>query len=302
MSNAPKKHHVVPRYYLKGFTDQADPELIYVFRRGEPPFCTGVKGVAFINDLYTYTDDDGNKQSIERDLADKIEGPTNEVLDKVRTLQPITMQEKSVLARYISVMLTRVPKHRRRAEALVPEVVEKIRTQLPDILDKRVANVTPSSEKWEELLAMGHSYLDQYKVEPLSRLGVGLVSDKYAPIIANMTWVFYATTTRRGFLTSDNPVFFFEGFGLVGKDGLRDMVEITFPISTKVAIWATWRGIPSVADMEYVPAPEPFVVEINRRTVSASLRDVYYASCPRWVRSLVDIDKGAIRLKRIVYG
>jgi hypothetical protein len=302
MSKPPKKHHVVPQYYLKGFTDPADPELVYVFRRGERPFRTGVKGVAFINDFYTYTDDAGNKHSIERDLADKIEGPTNEVLAKLRALQPITLLEKAVLARYISVMLTRVPRHRQRAEAWLPEVVEDFRPQLSVILDELMANAPPAIESREELLARGQAYLDQYKATPPDHLSVGLVSDKYAHVFANMKWVFFTApmSSHRGFLTSDNPVFFFEDVGLVGKDGPSEMVEVIFPISTQLALWATWRGIPGMDDMVYVPAPEPVIEKINHRTVFASLREVYYSSNPRWVRSLVGMDKAEFRLKRIV--
>ena len=300
MSNDPVKHHVVPRLYLKGFTDPADPELIYVFRQGERPFCTGVKGVAFVNNFYTYEDNAGNKKSIERDLADQIEGPTVPVLAKVRAMHPITTQEKEVLARYISVMLTRVPKHRKRAEAWLPEVVEQFRPQLPGLLEELLANAPPATETREQLLEMGHRYLDKFKEEPPSHINVGLVSDKYASIFANMRWVFYTATTQRGFLTSDNPVFFLEGVGLVGKNGPSDMVEVTFPISTQVALWATWRGISGVADMAYAPATKPIVKEINCRTISAALREVYYASNPRWARALVSRKRATFTFKRII--
>jgi hypothetical protein len=300
MSKPPKKHHVVPRYYLRGFTDPADPELIYVFRQGEQPFRTGVKGVAFINDFYSYSDDAGNKHSIERNLADKIEGPTNEVLAKLRALQPITLQEKAILARYISVMLTRVTKHRKRAETWIPQAVEKFRAQLPDVMEALMANSSHSAERREQLLAEVQSHLDQFKVEPPSHVKVGLVSDKYAPVFADMKWVFFTAPTQQGFLTGDNPVFFFEGIGLVGSDGFSDMVEVTFPISTQLALWATWRGIPGVPDMAYMPATEAIEEEINRRTVFTSLRDVYYNSDASWVRDLVDMNKAEIKFTRIV--
>jgi hypothetical protein len=197
-------------------------------------------------------------------------------------------------------MLTRVPKHRKRAEAWLPEVVEQFRPQLPGLLEELLANAPPATETREQLLEMGHRYLDKFKDEPPSHLNVGLVSDKYAPIFSNMRWVFYTATTQRGFLTSDNPVFFFEGFGLVGKNGPSDMVEVTFPISTQVSLWATWRGMPGVADMAYVPGNEPLVDELNRRTVSAALREVYYSSNPRWVRALVNQDRAMFKFMRIV--
>ncbi len=300
MSSDPVKHHVVPRAYLKGFTDPAEPELIYVFRPRAQPFRTGVKGVAFVNNFYTYEDNTGNKKSIERALADKIEGPTGPALSKIRAMQPITMQEKEVLARYISVMLTRVPKHRKRAEAWLPELVEQFRERLPAELDALLVISPPALESREQLLEMGHRYLDQYKVQPPSHLGVGLVSDKYAPIFAQMRWVFYTSGTQRGFATSDNPVFFFEAFGLVGKNGPSELVEVSFPISTQVVLWASWRGIEGLTDLAYAPATETLVEQINMRTVSGALREVYYHSNPRWLRGLVNKDKASLKLKRIV--
>src|SRR3954467_14886122 len=110
MSIETVKQHVVPRHYLKGFTEVADPESIFVFRPNQPPIRTGVKGVAFIKNFYTYVDNKGNKRSIEQDLANKIEGPTVPVLAKVRAMQPVTTEDKEILASYMSVMLTRVPK------------------------------------------------------------------------------------------------------------------------------------------------------------------------------------------------
>lgn len=300
MSRDPVKHHTVPRFYLKGFTDPADPERIYVFRQGEPPFCTGVKGVAFINNYYTYEDNAGNTKSIERDLADLIEGPTVPVLTKIRARQSITKQEKEILARYISVMLTRVPAHRKRAEAWLPEAVEKFRPQLPELLEELLAKSPPALQTREQLLDMGHDYLDKYKEEPPSYLAVGLVSDKYAFVFAQMNWVFYTSTTQRGFVTSDNPVFFFEGFGLVGKNGPSDMVEVTFPISTHICLWASWRGTPGIADLAYAPATEALVTEINSRTASAALRELYYPGNPRWIRGLVNKDRAMFTFKRIM--
>jgi len=91
-------------------------------------------------------------------------------------------------------------------------------------------------------------------------------------------------------LTSDNPFFFFESLG-VG----RPESEVSFPISSDVALWATWR-----TDLKegFVPAKDSLIREFNRRTVSIAKRHLFYSRNEKWVVSLAN--KKAVRLNGIV--
>lgn len=286
MSNDPVKHHTVPRFYLKGFTIPGSPEEIYVFRPGQKPFCTGVAGIAFENHFYSFEDDQGVRDSstVEISLAKNIENPGNEVLVKIRNKQTITPKEKLTLSQYISVMLTRVPKHRKRSRPLILKAIEELRIKLETEIKPATTNSVGSIEPITDPMQQVHQILDAYKVKIPSRYNIVIISSKYGSVLNSMTWVLFIARTRQGFLTSDNPVVFDEGIGLVGKDGLSDLVEVTFPISKQVALWATWRK----GTDRYLEANEQIVQEINRRTVGAALREVYYQSNPKWVRALVN--------------
>jgi hypothetical protein len=301
--NSPKRHHYVPRFYLKGFTSPADPEVIHVFRPGQQPFSTGVWGVGFENNFYSYLDEQGalDSHTVERFLADDIERPGNIVLTKIRNYQGISGKDKEEFARYASVLLTRVPKHRARSRALFPKAIEELRTEILNEVAEARAHEPGESETLDNFVAQTTQILDEYKVQVPVKLLVNSISPKYARFLAQMTWVFLTAPTRYKFVTSDNPVVFDEGMGLLGENKSQHeapsrLVEVTIPISTEIALWATWRN-----EVEgYQSATEPMVREINRRTVGAAAREIYFSGNPRWVQSLVRRYWGIRKWKAIV--
>lgn len=301
--NGPKRHHYVPRFYLKGFTSLTDPEEIHVFRPGQQPFSTGVWGVGFENNFYSYVDEHGTLDShtVERYLADDIERPGNAVLTKIRNYQSISGKDKEEFARYASVLLTRVPKHRARSRALFPKAIEDLRTEILSEVEEARAQEPDESETLDHFVAQATQILDEYKVQVPVKLLVNSISPKYAWFLAQMRWVFLTAPTRYKFVTSDNPVVFDEGMGLLGENKTEHMapsklVEVTIPISTEIVLWATWRN-----EIEgYQCATEPMVREINRRTVGAAAREVYFSSRPRWVEALVHRYWGNTKWKGIM--
>lgn len=298
MQNVKRKHHTTPAFYLKGFTRLDSPQEIYVFQPRKAPFCTGVTGVGFETDFYTVTYKDGTKDTntVENNLAELVERPANQVIRKLRNRQLPTASEKFELARYMSVMLTRVPKHRERMKGLFPRVANDVEAELKKEIAEAATTNPTVAQRMEQLQNEVTTILDEYRGKIPDWLQVGAVSDKYAALLNAMHWVFFTTTTSRKFLTSDNPVFFFEGVGLLGPDESRELPELSFPISRDIALWATWRR----SSQDFVAANERIVMEINRRTISASLRFVYHGSTPKWVQALVNKDKAAIKLNRII--
>ena len=107
-------------------------------------------------------------------------------------------------------------------------------------------------------------------------------------ILPAMTWVFFAPDKKQHFITSDNPIFFFKGMG-IGKPES----EITFPLSSTITLWATWRNLKE----GYIPAKDACIREINRRTASIATRYVYYSEEAQWVVNL--INKKIFRLNRL---
>jgi hypothetical protein len=93
-------HHYLPQYYLKGFIISNNG--LWSFEKGKGnKYFGNTERIANITNLYS--------PKMETFLANKIEGPANPVLDKIRRREQVTHEDKVVFARYMSVMWKRVP-------------------------------------------------------------------------------------------------------------------------------------------------------------------------------------------------
>ncbi len=261
-------HHYVPRFYLRGF---AIDEAIWAYDKHiNRSFSTQVKSIA--NETGMYSDE------LEDHLATQVEDPAKPAILKLRAKERLTPEERLALAKYIVVLWKRVPKARERVIARLPQVADEVhdnlRSQLdqlaeqsPDLVDKvdqwriRIAEViakqrqNPSPEIWY------HSIRSQS-------------NPKVVDALLSMNWVFLHSE-RHQFLTGDNPVFFFEHEG-IGKP----TSELTLPLSSSIALWATRLPRPS---MRFLSASPSGVKEINRRTVQNSIRFVYARDDEAWI-------------------
>jgi hypothetical protein len=98
-------------------------------------------------------------------------------------------------------------------------------------------------------------------------------------MLGRMTWQFLTFDRGPAFLASDNPVFYFRCLGIANIES-----EVSFPISSNVALWATWRG-----DFEdgYVSTRESWVRGLNRRTASSATRYLFHPISEDWILPLL---------------
>lgn len=276
--------HYVPQFYLNGFTESPTSDLIWVYEKGsqQPPFSTGARVIAVEKHFYSFDDDTGMRDSntLEVHLEEKIERPTNPIINKVRTRQAITAKDKHILSTYLCVMMKRVPKHRERQQNLAPQVIASVGDQL----ERELADEKSRRE--------AQKILNEYEGELPKKFLLERMTDvtRLVQYLEAMTWQFLISNSGSVFLTSDNPVFFDESIGIANKYS-----EITVPISKNVALWATWRE-----DLEegFIPVRETIVREINRRTVYSATRYIYHSAQEQWVINLAN--KKNIRLHKIV--
>jgi uncharacterized protein DUF4238 len=114
------------------------------------------------------------------------------------------------------------------------------------------------------------------KVNPKFSLGmIGLALD-FAPIPENMKWAFFVATDDYKFVTSDNPLFYFDPTcdpsSLCGGGFLSKNVEVTFSISKDLAFLGTWKN---GEDEDYVKVNNNRVRAINHRTVVSASRFIF---------------------------
>ncbi len=277
--------HYVPQYYLKGFTEPHAPAFIWVYDKVTARiFRTNVKNVAHETDYYP--------DDVEQYLANSIEGPAQSVIDKIRQHEPLTPHDKARLAAYMVVMLKRVPRSRQRRRERSPVVIASVfgsvEEQLADLLAEEPANEVLLRRR-EEVIQLRAKYEAEVPREIDYQLLPPETSPRLLAVLQEMTWHYWTYDKEPAFLTSDNPVFYFEGLGIGQKDS-----EVSFPISSQVVLWATWR---KDYRETYTHIREPILKEINRRTASAATRYVYFAREEPWVMKL--LNRRRPRLNRI---
>jgi hypothetical protein len=99
-------------------------------------------------------------------------------------------------------------------------------------------------------------------------------------LIYSVTWRLARSKGPSFFITTDNPVFFFEDFGLKGEEA-----ELNLPLASDLALHGCWQPLGLMAK-SVLPFNEYFVKEFNRRLVSAATRFVFYHEQKTWVRTI----------------
>lgn len=279
--------HYVPQHYLKGFCSAATPAILSRYEKGSRKvLTTTTKNLAQQCDLYP--------AEVEEFLATQIEQPANAVLDRIKERVPLAVEDKAVLASYMMTMLKRVPHALTRLEEAAPKAMESVLGEL----DAAIANWIAEDPSKAEILTKRRDEARQicarYEASLPREFWYDLIPPETAPralaALGAMTWRFLTFDQEPEFMTSDNPVFFFEGIGIGYQHS-----EVTFPISKNIVLWATWR-----TDLEegFFPTSQRIVREINSRTVSAATRYVFYSQKVKWVVSFVN--RNTFVLNRIV--
>lgn len=277
--------HYVPRYYLKGFSLE-DGKTIWVYDKNERRcFTTQVKSIANETDFYS--------PAVEEYLANSIEGPANDVLKKIRDRAEISADDKQVLSAYMICMMKRVPKGKERLKEHAPGAAEKVREAIEILLKVAAVNQPERAEVIQKRRAEIGKIIDKYAKEPPREFWLTNMPPEKSPrvlaALSGMTWRFLTFDGYPAFLTSDNPLFFFTSMGIGNPES-----EVTFPISTHIALWATWRR-----DLKegYFPTSSQVVKELNRRTCSIATRYVFHSKREEWVLPL--LTKGRCLLNRL---
>jgi hypothetical protein len=268
--------HYIPEYYLKGFTSLMD-NMLWVFEKGGSlKFKSGVSNIGHEINYYS--------AEVEQYLANEIEGPANTVINKIRERGHLQESDKEKLATYMVVMLKRVPQSKICMKEMAPDVAKKQQEQWDAEISKLIAEDSTKADLLNKRREEIRVNLDIYSKDPPKDFWLSLIPPERTPNIVNvlnkMTWHFLTCDNFPAFLTCDNPVFYFQWLG-IGKPES----EVTFPISSNIVLWATWRK-----DLKqwYSQIKSQAIREINRRTVSNAMRFVYHEKDEYWIPKLIN--------------
>lgn len=278
--------HYIPQYYLKGFASNTNNQVCVYEKGTNNKFLSGAINIGHENNYYS--------PEVEKYLANEIEGPANEVIGKIRDRKQIIEEDKITLSKYMIVMLKRVPQGKIRMKDMAPSVAQKLSLKYDGEINELINSNPDKADFFEKRRKEIQANLEKYSTNPPKDFWLTLIPPERTPriveAVSKMTWRFLTYDDKPVYLTSDNPVFYFEAIGIGRKHS-----EITFPIASNIALWATWTK--NLAE-GYYPTKSQVVKEINRRTVSIATRYIYHAAYEDWI--LPFINKGNYQLHSMV--
>jgi hypothetical protein len=162
------------------------------------------------------------------------------------------------------------------------------------LLPKMVANYEPAKEVFQKLnwpdipetrvllkeTSKRMAQKDGFDIQMHLRAIPAAQDSFLVEALQKMTWHFFMAPKGHAFLTGDNPVFIPEQHGL-GKN----VSELSFPISTDVALVASWH---SEFKEGFFNATPQVVKEMNRRTAHAASHCLYFSQSLEWVVTLLN--------------
>lgn len=275
-------HHYLPQHYLLGFAEQA--KVWGHDMTKSRSFQTQVKSLANETDMYT--------EELERHLANAVEGPAQDAIDRIRNRIRIRDEDRELLASYIVAMWKRVPAARNRVAEHIPHLAESIRVQAERDLDAIAAADPELAEKALSRMAEVNRIIATYKADPPDHFWHHTLKTGATPRmiegLLSMDWCFLITPGEH-FITCDNPVFFFPSEGIGASQS-----ELSMPLSSEITFWANRTNSDRP---QYSTTDRSIVVELNRRSAHNTQRFLYTREESPW---LLDFAQKAHRLTRLL--
>ena len=184
-------------------------------------------------------------------------------------------------------MLKRVPKRRTKAFSMLPDVLEKtineVRTQVQE-WGRTTQNKELFERRLKEIEKAEESLRTKTPESIVEQIRLPWASEQIIGLICAMSWRIVHSTGSDLFLTSDNPAYFFEAFG-IGKP----KSELTFPISTDLALFASWQGEQN--SISYLQARPALIRESNKRLINGAERFIFSHRQENWIVKISDNPK-----------
>lgn len=268
-------HHYVPQKYLRGFAEIGNPDAIWMYDKKLQQFTNpGIKSVAQESGFYS--------NDVEQQLNELVEIPANKVLDKLRNQERITETDRINLGVYIATMLKRIPKRRMEAYLMYPNVFEKIFSEVRAKIQewgKTTQNKELFESKLLEVEAAEKKFQNEIPDSIVEQIRLPWANEEIISLICTMAWRVVRSTPPDFFITSDNPAYFFKAYGIGTTTS-----ELTFPISTDLALFASWQGKQNA--MIYLKGRPYLIKEANKRLITGAKRFVFSHRQEDWIAKI----------------
>lgn len=267
--------HYVPQALLRNFQIPAQPGSIWIYdKQGLKPHVASISKVAQSQDYYS--------TETESALARDVEIPGNRAINRLLHDELLSPSERTDLAYYISTTLMRGPRRRRRAHEKLPQVLAEttaeIRTQITEAA--ATADFAWVTHCLAEVDAAEQKFASTPPPLVVAQMREPWPYQSMVDAVNKMAWRVLESSGPSYFITSDNPVFLIDCFGLAREDS-----EISFPLSTTKMLHGCGQG--KSCSLTFMPASQWLVRETNRRLASETERFVFCHEEEPWLPQML---------------
>ncbi len=217
--NDPKRHHYVQEAYIKGFSEE-DTEYVHLFSKTMKSCRRQRPKEIFVRNKYYRQDwapDGVDKNIFEKTLgAEQEPNGLNAIKKLIDCPESLEQREMADILVYLTLQRIRVPRQAETAKALLKETLEDIILEHPE--GENILQTVEVSVK------------DSFRFDYMR-----MSHDLFIPYFTRMVWTIVTPVQKETFLTSDNPVTFFNecvfppsepGIGLYGT-------RVLFPVDKR---------------------------------------------------------------------
>lgn len=210
--STPKRHHYLPRFYLKGFSKD---NMLFVFDRElnkyrkQSPKDTAVKSY-----YYALKDDEGKKNLEMEAFLSQIEGSAKPIIERLENGETISEEDKKILSIFVSFLMNRVPDFEESVNKMHESIIKKMSNMMfqdeeraESVIDKyeqdtgKKMDVSP-----KELVDFKKNIPVKYKIHRnVSLAAMFEVSLDLAQCFNQMDWRLLHAPHITSFITTDNP-------------------------------------------------------------------------------------------------
>ena len=261
-----KKHHYLPQYYLKGFTNSDN--LFYVYDKQTDsifPNPISPQSFFFINNLNTVTFPNGGRSDFIEDIYAEIESRTWNSFDSIRNSnpnEPVKYLDKLHLFLFMLFLHWRLPSNFQYIENLCGSLFSK---------DSKFPYFKISDKNGNEI---SDASLDEIRTSQSIKKTTRLIA-AFSPFFEGdvskllMRWRFIYTGDNQSWcMVGDNPII---SKGISDHDPKECLKEFIFPVSGNVILVASDRVVSTLHSPE-------FLIQFNTSIIDRASR---FVACHR---------------------
>jgi hypothetical protein len=212
VQNRAKRHHVVPRFYLRRWADERDRVYVVDLAAGHERL-SSTESVCVRKDFYTFEAEDGTRSDGFEQVLSGIEGMASSVFRSIDAgAWPLDAEQRGVMANFIALQMARLPDLRRVLDEAVSKMNERMRqVTLADddefehmILDVVGPDAT-DADRAQYRAALAEPFDARLTGAGFADMMVEAIDEVLQPIY-DMRWTLVEAAEGE-FITSDHPIF-----------------------------------------------------------------------------------------------